>query len=244
MGRENIEYISDVQNQEFRDKWVADTLRTLVKHFPDAKPGLIDVGAGGSPYRGIAEGIGFAYSSHDFNSYVPSNENFGLQNQSWDYAEHDFVCDIAELPDEPIADVVLCTEVLEHVPDPVRALEKMTHLLNPGGFLVVTVPFLSLMHQAPFWFQSGLSPFWFEYWAEKYDLEILSLQVQGDFADLLSQELTRYHLAKSAKAVFPLYRKGRAWLSRASTSRLRVGISDDILESGAFGTLFVGRVRA
>lgn len=37
-------------------------------------------------------------------------------------------------------DLVLCTEVLEHVPDPVAALRGLRRLLAPGGTLVLSTP--------------------------------------------------------------------------------------------------------
>jgi SAM-dependent methyltransferase len=38
-------------------------------------------------------------------------------------------------------DCVLCSEVLEHVQDDLKALSEMRRVLKPGGTLVVTVPF-------------------------------------------------------------------------------------------------------
>lgn len=39
-------------------------------------------------------------------------------------------------------DLILMLDVLEHVPDPEAALRHATHLLEPGGYLLVTVPAL------------------------------------------------------------------------------------------------------
>lgn len=38
-------------------------------------------------------------------------------------------------------DCVLCSEVLEHVPDDLLAISELRRVLRPGGVLVVTVPF-------------------------------------------------------------------------------------------------------
>ena len=46
-------------------------------------------------------------------------------------------------------DVVLCTEVLEHVPDPQRAIDEMYRVLVPGGQLLLTTRFLFPIHDAP-----------------------------------------------------------------------------------------------
>ena len=51
------------------------------------------------------------------------------------------------------ADTVLLVEVLEHVAQPERALSEALRVLRPGGTLVVSVPFLYPVHDAPFDFQ-------------------------------------------------------------------------------------------
>lgn len=47
-------------------------------------------------------------------------------------------------------DVVLCTEVMEHVPNPARLLSEVNRVLRPGGHLVLTTPFLVPIHEAPY----------------------------------------------------------------------------------------------
>jgi SAM-dependent methyltransferase len=46
-------------------------------------------------------------------------------------------------------DVVLCTEVLEHLPEPQRAIDEMFRVLVPGGRLLLTTRFLFPIHDAP-----------------------------------------------------------------------------------------------
>src|SRR3954466_16374214 len=46
-------------------------------------------------------------------------------------------------------DVVLCTEVLEHLPEPQRAIDEMFRVLVPGGQLLLTTRFLFPIHDAP-----------------------------------------------------------------------------------------------
>ncbi|MDQ3653510.1 MAG: methyltransferase domain-containing protein [Chloroflexota bacterium] len=49
--------------------------------------------------------------------------------------------DAQNLPfDEATFDHVVCSEVLEHLPDDARAVREMARVLKPGGDLVVTVP--------------------------------------------------------------------------------------------------------
>lgn len=46
-------------------------------------------------------------------------------------------------------DSVLCSQVLEHVPDPVAAVHEIARVLRPGGTLILSVPHLSFVHGAP-----------------------------------------------------------------------------------------------
>jgi SAM-dependent methyltransferase len=46
-------------------------------------------------------------------------------------------------------DVVVCTEVLEHLPEPQRAIDEMFRVLRPGGTLILTTRFLFPIHDAP-----------------------------------------------------------------------------------------------
>ena len=50
---------------------------------------------------------------------------------------------------DSVFDVVLCTEVLEHLPEPQRAVDEMFRVLKPGGTLVLTTRFLFPLHDAP-----------------------------------------------------------------------------------------------
>ena len=46
-------------------------------------------------------------------------------------------------------DVVVCTEVLEHLPEPQTAIHEMYRVLKPGGTLILTTRFLFPIHDAP-----------------------------------------------------------------------------------------------
>lgn len=46
-------------------------------------------------------------------------------------------------------ETVLCTEVLEHVPDPQTAVRECARVIVPGGVLILTVPFLHGLHEIP-----------------------------------------------------------------------------------------------
>jgi SAM-dependent methyltransferase len=220
-------------NEEYR---FIEVSKIIEKFSPETaeKKVLLDIGAGMSPFKEIALDSLWIYRSQDFGKYVPETKKFpGLQSESWPYPAHDFLCDILEIPGTSIADLILCTEVLEHIPNPIAALKKMKELTKPGGIIIITVPFASLMHQAPYWFQSGLSPYWFQYWSEEIGIEIQELTVYGDYIDVMIQEAHRL-----TRISFP----GKRIIIEGFFKLMRKIARKDVLESLGHGVIFVGRV--
>jgi SAM-dependent methyltransferase len=178
----NWKRLTSKNHEEYRFKWVADSIH---KH---CLPGsnILDVGCGRQPFREIIELKLVDYISHDFSGYNKSSkDDFGLHNIEVPKHEVDIVCDILEIPDLQKFDAVLCTEVFEHVPDPVKALEKMSQLLLPGGVAIITFPGMSWTHQAPYYFSSGLSPYWVEHHTSRLGLDVIEGVAVGEMRDLL-----------------------------------------------------------
>lgn len=62
----------------------------------------------------------------------------------------DVQSDAAQLPfPEGAFDAVICSELLEHVPDPPAVLAEAWRVLRPGGVLLICVPFLFQIHGDP-----------------------------------------------------------------------------------------------
>jgi SAM-dependent methyltransferase len=95
--------------------------------------------------------------------------------------------------DHPAAsfDAVLCTEVLEHLPDPVRALDEMARLLRPGGTLIITSPFWSLTHFAPHHYATGFNRYFYEFHLARLGFDITDMIPNGNFFECVAQELRR-----------------------------------------------------
>ena len=71
---------------------------------------------------------------------------------SLNYPEFD-LC--APLGEHGRFDVVICEQVLEHVPDPQAAMTNLRELCAPGGHVIVSTPFLIRVHEL--W---GMHDYW------------------------------------------------------------------------------------
>lgn len=62
----------------------------------------------------------------------------------------DIVGDARSMPlADGTVDAVLCTQVIEHIPEPVPVLQEIRRVLRPGGTLILSVPAIFPQHGAP-----------------------------------------------------------------------------------------------
>ncbi|MFZ0760267.1 MAG: class I SAM-dependent methyltransferase [Candidatus Sulfotelmatobacter sp.] len=65
-------------------------------------------------------------------------------------ASVDIVGDARSLPvADGSVDVVLCTQVIEHIPEPVPVLQEIFRVLRPGGTLILSAPAIFPQHGSP-----------------------------------------------------------------------------------------------
>jgi hypothetical protein len=82
-------------------------------------------------------------------------------------------------------DAVVCSEVLEHVPDPRRVLVECHRVLKPGGVLLITVPFLYQIHADPHDYGRYTDYFWREVLAAA-GFGVVEIEKQGLFWSVLA----------------------------------------------------------
>jgi len=172
-------------NQSNRISWVTNQLAQI-----RVGQKVLDAGAGTQPYRSACSHL--QYVSQDFAGYDGIGDGRGLQTEQFEYGALDHVCDIACIPEPDSSfDVVLCTEVLEHIPRPEAALQEFYRLLRPGGRLILTAPFCSITHLAPYHFSTGFSRYWYEQKLPEIGFRIQELTPNGGYFAYLAQEIRR-----------------------------------------------------
>lgn len=143
---------------------------------------VLDVGAGAGPYRHYFDHC--QYSTHDFGA-EPST--LGR------YAPLDYQSDVSSIPVETGSfDVILCTEVLEHVPEPIVAVREFARILKAGGRLILTAPLGSWLHQEPYHFYGGYTPHWYERFLAEAGFVDISVKPNGGFFAAFAQEGRRW----------------------------------------------------
>ncbi len=186
-------------NEFNRQQWLGDVLGAL-----PMGSRLLDAGAGELKNRRYCKHL--QYVSQDACQYRGADAASppeGLHNLKWDTTLIEIVSDITDIPaDDSSFDAVLCSEVLEHVPEPTRALDEFARLLRPGGTLIITAPFSSNVHMAPYHFSTGFSKYWYEHHLPLRGFKIRELVPNGDWYALLRQEIRRLGGMERARGNF------------------------------------------
>lgn len=181
-------------NSENRNEWVKNVLLNL-----PAGSSVLDAGAGEQQYKKYCKHLN--YVSQDFCQYKGKCEgNFsegGLIDSKWNTSTIDIVSDISDIPVEKESfDYVLCTEVMEHLQEPIKAIHEFSRILRGGGQLIITAPVCSLSHQVPYYFYNGFSTFWYKKVFEDAGLVVEEMTPNGNFFEYLIQELNRVNYCK------------------------------------------------
>ena len=124
------------KNEINRQKWLKKTLADI------STGSILDAGAGELKNKDYCQHLD--YTSQDFCEYSgeQKGQKEGLHNKTWDTRKIDLVSDITSIPSpDKSFDTILCSEVLEHIPEPTHALDEFERLLKSGGKLILTAPF-------------------------------------------------------------------------------------------------------
>lgn len=119
---------------------------------------VLDLGSGLAPYAGLFQ----------HQEYVTADL----------FARADVRCSAGQLPfKDKSFDLVLCTEVLEHVPDPDQALREVKRTMTSDGLLLLTTPLTWGVHEVydfHRWTEMGLLGL-----LRRHELECVRLRPRG-----------------------------------------------------------------
>jgi SAM-dependent methyltransferase len=174
---ERRQYLARSRQEEFIVPLVAQAVRAQLDEYHSEKvDGLtvLDVGCGGQPFKPLLTARGFEYSGMDVAATGAEPNFFGAVDE--------------ELPQALLEagpfDLVLCTEVLEHVADWDAAFANLARLIRPGGRLIITCPHFYFRHEEPYDFWRP-TLFALSHFARRAGLRIIYEERAGTAADVL-----------------------------------------------------------
>lgn len=162
------------------------------------KQSLIDVGCGEKPYLNI-------YSPFVEKS-VGVDVNYTLHKEN----KADVFFDGKKIPFEDNSfDIVICTEVLEHVQEPKEFVAELKRVVKPNGYIVLTVPFSQGLHEVPYDYYR-YTQFSLEYMALNQQLKIEELYAYGNWSGnvlllLVQMQLKFWNKFKKAVRIPAIY---------------------------------------
>lgn len=167
---------------------IADTYRSkaLVKVFAHLRGKVLDFGCGSKPYQkalqheSISEWVGVDLP---LRTSGPAQKNC---------ADVYFAADGTVPLGDARFDVILSTQVLEHVPDLSLSLRELSRLLHEDGVAILTCPMTSVLHETPHDYRR-FTPYGLALDAHKEGLRLaLTVALGGPYgtmASLLAQHL-------------------------------------------------------
>ena len=115
---------------------------------------------------------------------------------------------------EEAFDSIICTEVLEHLPEPQHALIEMKRVLKKEGFLYLTVPQEWCLHYEPSdYFR--FTRYGIKYLLEKNGFKVLSIERIGGVFSLIGQRISDVSWQLGRNCLKPLL--GESWAERISS---------------------------
>ena len=118
-------------------KYLELFVKEAAASLPAGRTVVLDAGAGHCPYASL-----FSHVIYETADFCKVDKAYGGIN---------YVCDLSQIPvAENKYDMVICTQTLEHIPEPKKVLKEFYRILKPGGKLLLSVPLFYEEHEIPF----------------------------------------------------------------------------------------------
>jgi SAM-dependent methyltransferase len=156
---------------------------------------LLDLGCGNVPLFGLYTSFVSEVVCVDWGNSLHKNEFL------------DFECDLTQqLPFADSAfDTIILSDVLEHIPEPMKLWQEMARVLRTNGHLIMNVPFYYGLHEQPHDYYR-YTEFALRRFAQSVGLTTVELTVTGGvpeiLADLVSKNVVRVPMVGPGVAAF------------------------------------------
>lgn len=158
---------------------VAEFYSEVIPRF--VRGNVADLGCGKAPLLGAYRELADSYTLADWTNSVHVNPLLDLAI--------DLNAPLDLLHDKSF-DVVLLSDVLEHIAEPAALLAEISRILKPGGHLLLNVPFAYWIHESPYDYYRYTS-FALQYLATKSGLEIIEIRSLGGWLEVLCDLLSK-----------------------------------------------------
>jgi ubiquinone/menaquinone biosynthesis C-methylase UbiE len=190
--------IPALNEERERHEWVRKELLSI-----PARRKILDAGAGECIYKKYCAHL--TYVSQDFCQYNGKGDAKGLHRKNWRQKNIDIISDVESIPVPSRSfDVILCTEVLEHIPHPEKALAEFFRILRPGGLLLLTAPFTSQTHFAPHHYSTGFSKYYYDRILPEHGFQVTQITPSGNYWTVLRTETIKMPSVLRKYSKFPL----------------------------------------
>lgn len=145
-----------------------------------AKGKLIDIGCGEKPYK------------HMVAPYVEKHVGLDHEETFHNKSNVDLFGTAYSIPiEDEFFDIALCTDVLEHLEEPAKAIAETYRVLKTGGYAIYTVPLFWHLHEEPRDFYR-YTKYGLKYLFDKNGFEIIEITALSGFVVTFSQELVYF----------------------------------------------------
>jgi SAM-dependent methyltransferase len=112
-----------------------------IKTTSDRRVRLLDIGCCDGITRKYLQAYPDAESQIDFEGIdlFPQGKSYVYKHEDWKLYEQDLMDGLPDIQSDAY-DIVICEQVLEHLPDVQPAISSMSRVLKPGGLMIVGVP--------------------------------------------------------------------------------------------------------
>lgn len=146
-----------------------------------AKGQLLDLGCGNVPFFGM------------YQTYIVDNTCVDWGGSLHEATYLDIAHDLTKtlpFPDEKF-DTILLSDVLEHIPEPIKLFHEMSRVLSKGGRIILNVPFFYCLHESPHDYYR-YTEFALRRFAEEANLNIIQLDRSGGSIDVLVDIMSKH----------------------------------------------------